>query len=74
MYAKIIGPAYGTKKDGTPRTAAQRRTYYRAWRTFQLSDHLPMWLEVRVDYADAFLAESRADAGDPIDGQRGEPA
>jgi len=70
-YAKIIGPAYGTKKDGTPRTAAQSRTYYRAWRTFQLSDHLPMWLEVRIDYADAFLAESRADPGERTDPQDG---
>ena len=28
---------------------------YKAWRTHQMSDHLPLWVEVRIDYADEFL-------------------
>jgi hypothetical protein len=28
------------------------RRHYLQWRTHQLSDHLPMWLEMRTDYSD----------------------
>lgn len=33
------------------------RTYdnYRDWRTHQLSDHLPMWVEIETDFAGAYL-------------------
>ena len=37
------------KKDGTP--AKQ----YKNWRTHQLSDHQPLWVEFRIDYADEYL-------------------
>ena len=34
-----------------------RRAYeYRDWRTHQISDHLPMWVEIETDFADAYLA------------------
>ncbi|MBV8048302.1 MAG: endonuclease/exonuclease/phosphatase family protein [Paludibacterium sp.] len=29
---------------------------YRQWRTFQLSDHLPLWVELQTDFADNYLA------------------
>ena len=28
---------------------------YKDWRTFQMSDHLPMWVELRVDFGDDYL-------------------
>ena len=28
---------------------------YKQWRTYQMSDHLPMWIEVRVDFSDDYL-------------------
>jgi endonuclease/exonuclease/phosphatase family metal-dependent hydrolase len=28
---------------------------YEDWRTYQMSDHLPMWIELRTDFADAYL-------------------
>lgn len=28
---------------------------YREWRTYQMSDHLPMWVEVRADFSDDYL-------------------
>ena len=28
---------------------------YKDWRTFQMSDHLPMWIELRTDFADEYL-------------------
>jgi|GEM_PF-153436 len=30
---------------------------YRSWRTYQMSDHLPMWLEIRTDFSDEYLAD-----------------
>lgn len=29
---------------------------FKEWRTYRMSDHLPMWIEIRVDDADAYLA------------------
>ena len=39
------------------RMAEVGRSYadYRAWRTHQMSDHLPMWVEIESDFADAYL-------------------
>ena len=39
------------------RTERQRTTYYKGWRTYQMSDHLPMWIELRTDFADSYLKE-----------------
>lgn len=33
---------------------------FRTWRTYQLSDHLPMWAEFRVDDSDGYLARLAA--------------
>jgi exonuclease III len=36
--------------------AGRCRSYYLdEWRTFQLSDHLPLWVELDVDFADEYL-------------------
>jgi len=38
------------------RTEKGKSTYYKTyWRTHQMSDHLPMWVELRIDYSDQFL-------------------
>ena len=29
--------------------------HYNTWRTFQMSDHLPMWVELKVDFTDDYL-------------------
>jgi hypothetical protein len=31
------------------KTAEQRESEYWQWRTFQISDHLPMWIELKMD-------------------------
>lgn len=41
------------KPPTTPRAAA---TQYGVWRTYQMSDHLPLWAEFQVDFADEYLA------------------
>ena len=38
------------------RTEDQRQAYYRNhWRRQQMSDHLPMWLELKIDYGQDYL-------------------
>jgi endonuclease/exonuclease/phosphatase family metal-dependent hydrolase len=54
-YSKQMGEAYTVTNRGSKRDEAARRRHYRQWRTYQLSDHLPMWLEVRTDYSEAYL-------------------
>ena len=45
---------YDTK--GNVRTEKQRRAYYRNhWRRRQMSDHLTMWLELKIDYGEEYL-------------------
>ncbi len=54
LYVQEMGEAYQFKSDGKPRT--NQSAYYKTyWRTFQMSDHLPMWTELKVDYSDAYL-------------------
>ncbi len=43
---------------GKVRTDKQRRAYYRNhWRRRQMSDHLTMWLELKIDYGEEYLAK-----------------
>ena len=29
--------------------------YLKKWRTWQMSDHLPMWIELEIDFSDSYL-------------------
>jgi len=41
---------------GNPLDTAGNRDYYLdQWRTFQVSDHLPMWVELKIDFGDQYL-------------------
>jgi endonuclease/exonuclease/phosphatase family metal-dependent hydrolase len=55
LYRPAMGDAYLNKKNGTARTERERTTYYNQWRTFQMSDHLPMWIELQTDFSEAYL-------------------
>jgi hypothetical protein len=48
-----MGEGYEHGKDGTPRK--NKSAYYKQWRTFQMSDHFPLWVELRIDFSDAYL-------------------
>lgn len=37
------------------RTARDKTNYYRQWRTFHMSDHLPMWFELPIDFGEEYL-------------------
>ena len=29
------------------------------WRTFQMSDHLPLWVELKIDFSDQYLKKQK---------------
>lgn len=39
------------------KTNASLRAYYDEWRTFQASDHLPLWVEIKIDFSDQYLEQ-----------------
>jgi exonuclease III len=54
-YADVMGDAYQKTEDGKPRKNPS--DYYKTkWRTYQMSDHLPMWVEIKIDHTDSYLA------------------
>ncbi len=60
IYAEAMGKAYKKNSKGKVRTDAQKRTYYKThWRTHQMSDHLPMWVELKIDYSGEYLKRKR---------------
>jgi endonuclease/exonuclease/phosphatase family metal-dependent hydrolase len=61
IYAAEIGPAYSEKSNGEKRTERDSRNYYRQWRTFQMSDHFPMWIELDVDFGKDYLGKIAGD-------------
>lgn len=36
-------------------TGVELKKYYNEWRTFQMSDHLPLWVEIKIDFTDKYL-------------------
>jgi len=38
-----------------------RETYFRTWRTWQISDHMPLWVELEIDFTDSYLDRLRAE-------------
>jgi endonuclease/exonuclease/phosphatase family metal-dependent hydrolase len=35
--------------------AKNKMAFYKNWRTFQISDHCPLWIELRIDFSDKFI-------------------
>lgn len=35
--------------------AKDKQKFYKNWRTFQVSDHLPLWIELQTDFANNYL-------------------
>ena len=42
-------------KHGKPPYAHFEKSY-RGWTTYEMSDHLPIWIEIEIDYSDDYLA------------------
>lgn len=55
VYLPEMGSRYHTNEAGEPRKNPSQ--YYRTfWRTHQMSDHLPMWVELQIDFSDEYLS------------------
>jgi endonuclease/exonuclease/phosphatase family metal-dependent hydrolase len=55
-------------------TAAARTKYYREWRTFQISDHRPLWIELKSDFATEDLGKRLRDLAGERRSRRGRGA
>jgi len=45
-------------KKGQPRNDAEKREYFlEEWRTWQMSDHMPLWVQLKTDFSDHYLEE-----------------
>lgn len=56
VYVEAMGPDYAAKAP------EDRNQYYRDWRTYQMSDHLLLWCELRIDFGREYLAKIRDEA------------
>lgn len=63
-HADLMPPAY--------RTAKNPKRYYNDWRTHQMSDHLLLWVELKIDFGREYLASLAADQ-DAADGNGAAP-
>ena len=47
---------YFDKKNTEGKTEEEIKKYYLSkWRTFEMSDHLPLWVELKIDFSNQFL-------------------
>lgn len=61
-YRDLMPKKQTDKLDGDE--AKLRRYYGRTWRTWQMSDHLPVWVALKTDFADRYIQEEVIDAAD----------
>ena len=56
-YAPVLPSRHRElKPDGEPVSRAKDKDYYaKRWRTWQMSDHLPLWVELAIDFSDEYL-------------------
>jgi endonuclease/exonuclease/phosphatase family metal-dependent hydrolase len=52
----------GKKSPKDPSSDKAAVSQYKTWRTYQMSDHRPLWAEFRVDFSDDYLKEARSSA------------
>jgi endonuclease/exonuclease/phosphatase family metal-dependent hydrolase len=50
----------GKKTPKEPRGDKAAVSQYKTWRTYQMSDHRPLWAEFRIDFSDDYLKEALA--------------
>ena len=57
-YISDMGAAYKKTSKGKTRDAKGKKSYFRTyWRTHQMSDHLPMWIEIQTDFRQDYLQD-----------------
>ena len=66
IYKKYFAPAALTVKDKDtkqmrPKTDKELESYYMSkYRTFEMSDHLPLWVELKIDFSNQYLEKLKA--------------
>lgn len=61
IYVEEMGEAYNKTSEGKARDASGKSSYYKTyWRTYQMSDHLPMWIELSTDFSRRYLEKKIA--------------
>lgn len=64
---KIDKKSAETGKTGWSNIADKRKSYYsKKWRTWQMSDHLPLWVELKIDFSEKYLNYLKNTAPKPI--------
>jgi endonuclease/exonuclease/phosphatase family metal-dependent hydrolase len=58
VYAAAMPKSDPEKSKRSRATTAE--ALFRKWRTWQMSDHSPLWIEIETDYADHYLTEFTA--------------
>ena len=57
IYADTMGPRYQTTAKSVIKNPKEQSRYYLSdWRAHQMSDHLPMWVELKIDFGEEYLA------------------
>lgn len=64
-YKDVMGSAYLETKDKKKRDEKGRTRYYKDWRTFQMSDHFPLWIELKIDFGKEYLEKKVAEKSAP---------
>ncbi|MCG8431767.1 MAG: endonuclease/exonuclease/phosphatase family protein [Candidatus Omnitrophica bacterium] len=55
-YIPAMSSSYYKTSKGKKRNAKSKRSYYKTyWRTHQMSDHLLMWVELKIDFGKEYL-------------------
>ena len=56
IYIPQMMPRYEMTKKRKVRSDVEKKKYYKTWwRTHQISDHFPKWIELKIDYSDGYL-------------------
>lgn len=61
-YKGLPGTTNESREHWDLDQAGQRRYYEKEWRTFQMSDHLPLWVQLKIDFSDRYLEALRKPA------------
>ena len=46
-------------KPENERRVLTREQYYRQWRTWRMSDHMPLWAELKIDFTNRYLERTK---------------
>lgn len=49
------------RDKGTSNNKVVDEAYYKKWRTYQMSDHLPMWAEFDINFSERYLTDKMKD-------------